>query len=74
VFDETLLGLFLSRLKIIGLMSNLELSRCERNYIESKDILDHIIELPSRNPILFLNSVQAYFGLEFKPEYLRLYR
>ena len=44
------------------------------NYLESKDILDHIVEIPSRNPIMFLNSVQVYFGLTFKPEYLRQYR
>jgi len=74
VFDETLLGLFLSRLKVLSLLSSLNLSPAEVNYIESKDVLDHIIELPSRNPILFLNSIQTYFGVQFKSEYLRLYR
>jgi hypothetical protein len=61
VFDETLIGLFLSRLKIISLANSLELSVSELNYLQSKDILEHVVELPSRNPILYLNSVQAYF-------------
>jgi|LakMenEpi03Aug12_release.lakeMendotaPanAssembly.Ray.scaffolds.fasta_scaffold454713_1 hypothetical protein len=61
VFDETLIGLFLSRLKIISLANSLELSVPELNYLQSKDILEHVVELPSRNPILYLNSVQAYF-------------
>lgn len=42
--------------------------------MESKDILDHVVELPSRNPILFLNSVQSYFDLSFKSEFLRHFR
>lgn len=70
VFDETLLGLFLSRLKVMSLFNMLELSQPEVNYLESKDILDHLVELPSRNPILFLNSIQQYFGLSFKREFL----
>ena len=57
VFDETLLGLFLSRLKVIGLAHSLELRKYELNYLESKDILEHIIEMPTRNPIMFLNSM-----------------
>jgi hypothetical protein len=63
VFDETLLGLFLSRLRILCLLSSLDFTQAEMNYLQSKEILDHIIELPSRNPILFLNSVQTYFHI-----------
>ena len=47
VFDETLLGLFLSRLKILTLAHSLELSVTQRNYLESKDIIDHVLEMPS---------------------------
>ena len=74
VFEETLLGLFLNRLRIISVLSTLELTQAEVNYLESKDILDHVVELPSRNPILFLNSVQSYFNMTFKSEFLRHYR
>lgn len=74
VFDETLLGLFLSRLKVLSLSQQLELSQTQLNYLESKDIIEHVLELPSQNPIMFLNSVQTYFNLEFKSEFLRKYR
>ena len=40
VFEETLLGLFLHRLKDVSLAFTLELSEVELNYLESKDILD----------------------------------
>ena len=63
VFDEILLGLYLSRLKVIGLANSLSLLGHEINYLESKDIIEHIVEMPSRNPIMFLNSIQAYFNL-----------
>ena len=74
VFDETLLGLFLSRLKVIGLAHSLELRKYELNYLESKDILEHIIEMPTRNPIMFLNSMQGYFNLHYSPEFVHMYR
>ena len=74
VFDETLLGLFLSRLKILTLAHSLDLSQTEMNYLESKDIIDHVLEMPSQNPILFLNSIQTYFNLDYKKEFTRLYR
>lgn len=47
VFNETLLGLFLSRLKIITLAHSLELSQTQLNYLESKDIINHVLEMPS---------------------------
>ena len=74
VFDETLLGLFLSRLKIISLAHQLDLPQHEINYLESKDLIENIIEMPSRNPILFLNSVQEYFNLQYQRDFIRLYR
>ena len=74
VFDEALLGLFLSRLKIICLAHRLELQQHEINYLESKDLIEHIIEMPSRNPIMFLNTVQEYFNVQFDSEFIRLYR
>jgi hypothetical protein len=40
VFEETLLGLFLHRLKVVSLAFTLEMSEVELNYLESKDILD----------------------------------
>ena len=74
VFDETLLGLFLSRLRIITLAHSLELSQTQLNYLESKDIMDHVLEMPSQNPIMFLNSVESYFQIEFKQEFTRRFR
>ena len=47
VFDETLLGLFLSRLRIITLAHSLDLSETQLNYLESKEIMDHVLEMPS---------------------------
>ena len=55
VFDETLLGLFLSRMRVLPFTTSLKLK--ELNYFESKDILEQVIESVSKNPILFLNSV-----------------
>ena len=66
VFDETLLGLFLSRLKVMTLAHSLELTSTQLNYLESKDIIDHVLEMPSQNPILFLNAMQTYFNLDYK--------
>jgi len=40
VFDDTLLGLFLHRLKVLSLAFTLELPDQELNYLESKDLLD----------------------------------
>lgn len=57
VFDETLLGLFLSRMSILGILFSINLKKEEYIYLESKDILDDIIEAPSRNPVLFVNAV-----------------
>lgn len=50
VFDETLLGLFLSRMKILGIVYSLNLSKEEFFYLESKDILEDIVDAPSKNP------------------------
>jgi hypothetical protein len=63
VFDETLLSLFLHRLKVMSLVYTVDLPFQEVNYLESKDILDHILESPSTSPTLFLNSVQSYFKI-----------
>lgn len=74
VFDETLLGLFLSRMTILGLIYQLNLRKEEFFYLESKDILEDIIDAPQRNPTYFINAVQNYFKVEFKPEIVRLVR
>jgi hypothetical protein len=58
VFDESLLGLFLSRMSILGIVHSLNLKKEEYFYLESKDILEDIIDAPSRNPALFINAVQ----------------
>jgi hypothetical protein len=57
VFDETLMGLFLSRISVLGIIFSLNLKKEEYIYLESKDILEDIIEAPSRNPVLFINAV-----------------
>ena len=53
---------------------SLELSSTELNYLESKDIMDHVLETPSKNPIMFLNAMQTYFNLDYKKDFSRLYR
>jgi len=70
VFDETLLGLFLSRMSVFGILFSLNLRKEELIYLESKEIIEDIIEAPNRNPILFINAIQNYFNIEFKPEFL----
>jgi len=57
VFEEALIGLFLSRLRILGVVPNLNLKKEEYFYLESKDILEDILEAPSKNPSLFINCV-----------------
>ena len=74
VFDESLLGLFLSRLKVLTLAHSLELTQTQLNYFESKDIIDHVLEMPSSNPIMFLNAISTYFNFEYRKEFTRLYR
>jgi hypothetical protein len=74
VFDETLLGLFLSRMSILGILFSLNLKKEEFIYLESKDILEDIIEAPSKNPVLFINAVQTYFKIDFKSDFLRICR
>ena len=56
------------------LAHSLNLSQAQLNYLESKDILDHVLEVPSQNPILFLNAINTYFSIDFKKEFTRLYR
>ena len=46
----------------------------ELNYLESRDILDQILECPSNCATLFLNSVQTYFNMQFTTEFCRNYR
>jgi hypothetical protein len=65
VSDETLLGLFLSRMSVLGILFSINLKKEEYIYLESKDILEDIIEAPSRNPVLFVNAVQSYFKIDF---------
>jgi hypothetical protein len=57
VTDEALLGLFLSRMSVMGIVFDLGLKKEELIYFESKDILDDILKAPSQNPVLFINSV-----------------
>jgi hypothetical protein len=74
VFDETLLSLFLHRCKALCLLQTIEMNNSEVNYLESKDILDHVLEAPSKNPTLFLNSVETYFGIEFASDFAKQFR
>lgn len=74
VFEETLLGIFLQRMSVLNMVHNMGLKGEEYSYIESKDILEDIIDVPAKNPALFVNAVSAYFKLEFKPEFLRTLR
>jgi hypothetical protein len=55
IFDEVILGLLLSRSEVLGLVSQINLKKEEYNYLESKDILEDILEAPSKNPTLFIN-------------------
>ena len=67
VFDETLIGLFLNRLKVFPIMNSIYdlgkslnqklIKESDVTYIESKDILDDIISAPSSNPALYMNSI-----------------
>lgn len=74
VFEETLLGLFLQRMSILNLAHALSLKREEYFYLESKDILEDIIDVPAKNPSLFVNTISTYFKVEFKQEFLRQLR
>lgn len=73
-FDETLLGLFLHRLKVVQLALTLETEDMELNYLESRDILDQVLECPSICATFFLNSVQTYFNFQFTNDFCRNYR
>lgn len=46
IFEEALLGLFLSRMSILGIIYQLTLRKEEFFYLESKDILEDILEAP----------------------------
>jgi hypothetical protein len=74
IFEEAILGLVLSRSEILGLISQINLKKEEYNYIESKDILEDILEAPSKNPTLFINSISSYFKIDFTKEFLRILR
>ena len=81
VFDETLIGLFLARLKVLPIVNAMTSAGqvwkqkffrdCELNYLESKQILEEIIAAPSQNPALFMSSIQTYFNVEIEHEFLR---
>ena len=66
VTEETLMGLFLSRMSVMGIVFDLNMKKEELIYLESKDILEDILKSPSLNPALFVNAVQEYFGINFK--------
>ena len=74
IFDEAILGLLLSRSEMLGLVSMINMKKEEYNYLESKDILEDILEAPSKNPSLFINSISSYFNIEFNKEFLRTLR
>ena len=74
VFEETLTGLFLARMSVLGIVYSINLKTEEFFYLQSIDILVDIFESPYRNPALFLSSVQSYFHMDFKPELLRQVR
>jgi hypothetical protein len=57
VFEETLLGLFLHRMSILNMVHAITMKREEYFYLESKDILEDIIDVPAKNPSLFINAV-----------------
>ena len=57
VAEESLLGLFLSRMGLMGIIFELNLKKEELIYYESKDIIDDILKAPSQNPVLFVNAV-----------------
>ena len=61
-------------MSILGIIFSLNLKKEEYIYLESKDILDDIIEAPSKNPVLFINAIQTYFKIDLKPEFLRICR
>jgi hypothetical protein len=44
-------------MSILGIVFSLNLRKEEFIYLESKDILDDIVESPSKNPIIFVNAV-----------------
>jgi len=50
----------------MGIVFDLNLKKEELIYLESKDILEDVLKAPSCNPAFFINSVQDYFGLNFK--------
>jgi hypothetical protein len=61
-------------MKILGILYKLTLKKEEYFYLESKDILEDIIDAPSRNPVYFINAVQAYFKIDFKQDITRVCR
>ena len=61
-------------MSILGLAHSLNLKKEEYFYLESKDILEDIIEAPSKNPTLFINAVSDYFKIDFSKEFLRVLR
>jgi len=44
-------------MSILGLLYSLKMRKEEFIYLESKDILEDIIDAPQRNPTYFMNAV-----------------
>jgi len=61
-------------MSIFGIVHDLNLKKEEFFYLESRDILEDIIEAPSKNPSMFINFLMSYFKIEFKNEFLRIVR
>lgn len=61
-------------MSILGIVFSLNLKKEEYFYLESKDILEDILDAPSNSPSFFINAVMHYFHIDFKPELLRSVR
>lgn len=46
-------------------------SESELAYIESKQILEDIIQVAAHNPALFMSTVSSYFNVEIENEFMR---
>lgn len=44
-------------MSILGILYQMSLKKEEYFYLESKDILEDIIDAPSRSPVYFINAI-----------------